>query len=303
MYLRRGDQAVTADAATPSGDDRAWMDVPSLDPGELERALSPLGWTRDLAALLVEDRGHARVGRHGDVWFLTVYAPSSQDEPRALSVAVAPHLLVTAHPGPDPLLDELANDLPERPDLLATAETLLAELFQRAADGFLGQVDAYEDTFDGLEDSVLDGHDRAHEVFTLRRKLRGLRLNMADLRRTAAQLSRRQTAEGGGDANLFVDVYESLYHIIDNIDTLRDSLTGLVDLQLNQRSMRLNEIMKFLTIFSTIFLPITFITGFFGMNLHPMPELKFPGSQFLTIGLMSLTVAAMLYIFRRKHWI
>ncbi len=205
------------------------------------------------------------------------------------------------HLKPDPLLAEVAHELHERPDLLAGAGSLLADIGQRAADGFLGQVDAFDDAFDTLEDSVLARHDRALDVFRLRRKLHGLRLTMADLRRTAGQLARRES--GSTDGGAFVDMYESLYHIIDNMDALRDTLTGLVDLQLNQRSMRLNEIMKFLTIFSTIFLPITFITGFFGMNLHSMPELGVGFGQEWTLGLVLAIVSVMLYVFSRKGWL
>ncbi len=99
-----------------------------------------------------------------------------------------------------------------------------------------------------------------------------MRRILADMRGMAARLSRRDfrdSADGTPDANIFVDVYDRFCHVMDNIDSLRDNLTGLVGLHLNQRSTRMNEIMKFLTIFSTIFLPLSFITGFLGMNSNP----------------------------------
>ncbi|MDA8194549.1 MAG: hypothetical protein M0Z53_11230 [Thermaerobacter sp.] len=89
---------------------------------------------------------------------------------------------------------------------------------------------------------------------------------------------------------------------MDNVDGLRDNLTGLVDLQLNQHSTRLNEVMKFLTIFSTIFLPLSFLTGFLGMNLRDMSELGWPHVQPLTIAVMMTVAASMLMFFKRKGW-
>ena len=165
--------------------------------------------------------------------------------------------------------------------------------------------DATDDLFDELEDSVLSGHDRARDVFRVRRQVHAFRLNMAEMRRTTSQLARRRKPDASDDAGDggFADVYDGLYHIIDTVDTLRDNLTGLVDLQLNQRSMRLNEIMKFLTIFSTVFLPITFITGFFGMNLRSMPELGVAFGQEWTMGLMATVVVVMLIVFRRRGWL
>ena len=159
-------------------------------------------------------------------------------------------------------------------------------------------MDQYEEQFDALEEAVLDGEDRAHDIFSLHHQLHRLRGVLADMRRIAARLSRQQfapTASGMEDANIFVDVYDGFYHVIDNIDSLRDNLTGLVDLPLNQRATRLNEIMKFLTIFPTIFLPLSFLTGFLGMNLHSMPELGIPFGQELTILIMVLVAVGMLW--------
>ncbi len=302
VYVKRGDRIEQAPVAPLDEGATGWIALASS--GQVPEELAPLGWPAEVVALLGAGAGHARADRRGDVWLLSVYLPRDSGDPQLVRVALSPSLLITVAPADEPLLAAAAADLPDRPYLLGSPSALLAELCQRAADGFLEQVDAYDDAFDQLEDSVLTGQDRARHVFSLRRQLHSLRLTIAEMRRTAGQLARRSGGAGaGGDTDVFVDVYESLYHIIDNIDALRDNLTGLVDLQLNQRSMRLNEVMKFLTIFSTIFLPITFITGFFGMNLRPMPELFIPFSQDLTILLMLLVVAVMIYIFHRRGWL
>lgn len=309
MYVAR-DGTVAASDTSPGTSDRAWVDIPALDAPSLREALAPLSWDPSRVDAIVGHGAHTRLARQGDLWICWLYLPRSADPAEAtamdaLLVVLAPHVLVTAHDGPHPLLDELARDLADDPGLLAAASRLLAEICLRAADGFLGWVDAMDDLFDQLEDSVLSGHDRARDVFGVRRQVHAFRLNMAEMRRTTSQLARRRKPDAGDEAGDggFADVYDNLYHIIDTVDTLRDNLTGLVDLQLNQRSMRLNEIMKFLTIFSTVFLPITFITGFFGMNLRSMPELGIPLGQEWTMGLMASVVVVMLLVFRRRGWL
>ena len=180
---------------------------------------------------------------------------------------------------------------------------LAYRLCLQIADSFRDAADTFEEAFDQLEDDVLDHQDRSHQVFQMRRELHLLRRQIAEERRIAAQLAREEWAEAQSGSP-FLDVYEALYHVIDNIDSLRDNLTGLVDLQLNQRSMRMNEVMKLLTIFSTVFLPLSFITGFFGMNFHSMvPELSIAHGQLWVLGLMVAVAATMLTYFKRRHWV
>lgn len=284
--------------------DRAWVDVSSTNADDVAMVLKKLGWDAALLRELTDETPRARSVYRGDVLVLSVLVPEGEDLKR-LDIAVGTHVIVTRHDGGLTLIDELTRDVPSKPGLLESAHYLLYEILERMADAFLEKMDAYEELFDQLEEEILDGRDRARAVFALRRRLHGLRGVLADTRRIAARLSRRQFSGDGADsdrAGIFVDVYDSLYHVMDNIDSLRDNLTGLVDLQLNQRSTRLNEIMKFLTVFSTIFLPITFITGFFGMNLRSMPELGVAYGQEYTIGLMLAIAVGMLYVFRRRGW-
>ena len=101
----------------------------------------------------------------------------------------------------------------------------------------------------------------------------------------------------------FKDVYEHLFHILDIIDTFMDMLAGMFDIYLSSNGNRMNEIMKILTIFSTIFMPITFIVGIYGMNFDDMPELRmkygYPG-----VWLIMLTIAtSMILYFKKKKWI
>ena len=99
------------------------------------------------------------------------------------------------------------------------------------------------------------------------------------------------------------DVYDHTIIAIETVETYRDILSGMLDIYLSSMSNRLNEIMKVLTIIATIFMPLTFITGVFGMNFRYMPELEWRYGQAIFLGLMAVIALGMLWYFRKKRWI
>jgi magnesium transporter len=99
------------------------------------------------------------------------------------------------------------------------------------------------------------------------------------------------------------DVYDHTIQIIDTVETFRDILSGLVDLYLSSISNRMNEVMKVLTIIATIFIPLTFIVGVYGMNFDYMPELHWRWS-YPVLWLIMLTMGGGMFLFfRKKHWL
>lgn len=99
------------------------------------------------------------------------------------------------------------------------------------------------------------------------------------------------------------DVYDHTIHVIDTMETYRDVVSGMLDIYLSSISNRLNEIMKVLTIIATMFIPLTFLTGWYGMNFKLMPELEWRWGYPMVMGIALAAVTAMLIAFRRKGWI
>ncbi|HWR30970.1 MAG TPA: magnesium/cobalt transporter CorA [Negativicutes bacterium] len=99
------------------------------------------------------------------------------------------------------------------------------------------------------------------------------------------------------------DTYDHIIQVIDTVETYRDLISGMLDIYLSSISYRLNEVMKVLTIISTVFIPLTFIAGVYGMNFENMPELKWEYGYFLVLGLMLAVTLVMLRYFRRKKWL
>ena len=117
------------------------------------------------------------------------------------------------------------------------------------------------------------------------------------LQRTDSKLIKKETK------TYIKDVYDHEVQVLDTIDTYRDMLSGLQDLYLSITSNKMNEVMKVLTIIATIFIPLTFIAGIYGMNFEYMPELGYRWAYFIVWGIMILVALIMVVYFRRKKWI
>jgi len=98
------------------------------------------------------------------------------------------------------------------------------------------------------------------------------------------------------------DVYDHTVHIIDNLETFRDLVSGILDIYLSSVNNRLNEVMRVLTVIATIFMPLTFLAGIYGMNFEYMPELKWRFGYGLIWFVFLTTAAVMIIYFRRKKW-
>ncbi len=140
-------------------------------------------------------------------------------------------------------------------------------------------------------------HHLKREMIFLRKALWPLREVIGSLERGESSLIKESTV-------LYLrDIYDHTIQVIDNIETFRDMLSGMLDIYLSSISNRMNEVMKVLTIIATLFIPLTFIVGLYGMNFKYMPELEWPWGYPLVLVLMLAVSIFMLIYFRRKKWI
>lgn len=134
------------------------------------------------------------------------------------------------------------------------------------------------------------------EMIFLRKSVWPLRETISSLERTECKLIQESTG-------LFLkDIYDHTIQVIDTIETFRDMLSGILDIYLSSISNRMNEIMKVLTIIATIFMPLTFLAGVYGMNFKYMPELEWHWGYFFIWSIMITIVVSMLVYFRKKRW-
>jgi magnesium transporter len=130
----------------------------------------------------------------------------------------------------------------------------------------------------------------------LRKSLWPLREAVSSLQRSDSFLINKSTVV------YFKDVYDHTIAIIDTVETFRDMLSGMLDIYLTTISNRLNEVMKVLTIIATIFMPLSFIAGVYGMNFKYMPELELSWGYFGILGIMLIISLLMLIYFKKKKW-
>ncbi|MDP2897128.1 MAG: magnesium/cobalt transporter CorA [bacterium] len=140
-------------------------------------------------------------------------------------------------------------------------------------------------------------HRLKRQLLFLRRAVWPLREVISGLERSEAGLIKKAT-------RLYLrDVYDHTIQVIDTVETLRDMVAGMLDIYLTSLSNRMNEVMKVLTIVATIFIPLTFVAGIYGMNFKHMPELEWRYGYVFAWGLMIAMSAFMLLYFKRKKWI
>jgi magnesium transporter len=138
----------------------------------------------------------------------------------------------------------------------------------------------------------------------LKREMIFLRKSVWPLREVIGTLERGESPLIQASTNLYLrDIYDHTIQVIDNVETFRDMLSGMLDIYLSSISNRMNEIMKVLTIISTIFIPLTFIVGLYGMNFKFMPELEWHWGYPAVLLLMLGVTVFMLFYFRRKKWL
>jgi magnesium transporter len=135
------------------------------------------------------------------------------------------------------------------------------------------------------------------EMIHLRKAVWPLREMISALDREDSPLIRAETRI------YFRDVYDHIIQVIDTLETFRDMVSGMIDIYLSSLSYRMNEIMKVLTLIATIFIPLTFVAGVYGMNFDYMPELRHPYGYFMVWGVMIGVVVVMLVYFRKRQWI
>jgi magnesium transporter len=142
------------------------------------------------------------------------------------------------------------------------------------------------------------------DLHRLKRELLFLRKSVWPLRDVIARLERGESALFQEHTLVYLrDVHDHAIQVADRIDTYRDMLAGMFEIYLSSQSNRMNEVMKVLTIIATIFMPLTFIAGVYGMNFRFLPEVEWRYGYAFALGLMALVALAMLLYFKRRNWL
>ena len=183
---------------------------------------------------------------------------------------------------------------------------LVYALLDAIVDQYFLVLDRYNQTIESLEDEILEdpGPETLSSIHAAKRELIFFHRHIWPLRDILGQLKKGDLPHVQETSRIYIaDVYDHLTQVIETTEAFRDILSGLQDLYLSTLSHKMNEVMKVLTIIATLFIPLTFIAGIYGMNFDYMPELRWPWGYFGIWGVMIAVTVGLLFYFRRKKWL
>jgi len=185
------------------------------------------------------------------------------------------------------------------------SDFLCHAILDRLVDDYLPVLDEIDEQIEHLEDQVLQSPtpDVLSKTLEMKHALMSLRRLVAPQREIVNRLSRDDFSLIDRQSRIyFRDIYDHLVRLQDLSESLRDIVTGILDIYLNSTSLRLNEIMKALTIVSTIFLPLSFVAGIYGMNFRYMPELEWRLGYLMVWVIFILIASGMILFFKKRNW-
>ncbi|MBL4844765.1 MAG: magnesium/cobalt transporter CorA [Planctomycetes bacterium] len=222
-----------------------------------------------------------------------------------LDLFLGSNFVVTHHSTPLPSIDHVVDQVSRSPDAMAKGPVFLAHaLIDRLVDGFLPLADRLMIEVDRLEAATLAGEDELARIVVLKGSIHRLRRLAASQRDVVARLARAEFDEIPDEARpFFRDVHEHLAQLAETLEHERDELDSVFDAFHSLSAHRMNEIMKVLTLISTIMLPLTFLTGVYGMNFKNMPEREWEFGYPALWGVMLTLSLFMVLFFRRRRWL
>jgi magnesium transporter len=289
-----------------------WIDMSS--PGDAERKMLE----RDLSlhplviADMLADATTPKLERF-DTYLYVVFhalADGAEKEGRVETVDydffVGSNWVVSSHPENSAAAEAAQAFFRKRPgELRRGGAFVMYKMVEHISDRFPVLMEKLDEEIDALEAQVLhaNGPQLLEQVFAMKRKLQRLRRVCLHEREVLNRLGRGECDFIGDDVlPFFRDAHDHFVRVVDLGDSFREIVNGTLEAYISINGHKMNEVMKVLTLSSTIMLPLTFIAGLYGMNFEVMPELHWHYGYFVALGTMALTAALLVAFFKRKGW-
>lgn len=294
--------------------EHAWITVQGIHHIE---GLQQLGAAFGLHPLVMEDivNTHQRpkIEDYGEYLFLVMKAVSRHDPAQSLmveqiSLIVGMNFVLCFLEGNDDPFVDLRGRLRNEKGRLRKmgCDYLTYAHLDTIVDQYFPLLEQLGEDIEQLEEELIAhaGRETLRTLHVFKQEMILLRRAIWPLRDVLSHLERGDSTLIHSSTHIYLrDVYDHTIQLIETTETYRDMLAGMMDIYLTSLSNKLNETMKVLTVISTIFIPLTFIVGIYGMNFEVMPELEWPWGYPLVMGMMVMLAIGMLRVFRSKHWI
>ncbi|GGX15379.1 magnesium/cobalt transporter CorA [Aquimarina muelleri] len=187
------------------------------------------------------------------------------------------------------------------------SDYLLYALMDAAVDNYFNLIEAMGDKIEELEDNLFEekpNDDITYDIQSLKREVLKIRRAVFPLREVVNRIEKSEHHLITEKTQFYLrDLYDHIIQVSENIEIYREMTWGLMDMYMTTISNKMNEVMKVLTIMASIFIPLTFLAGIYGMNFENIPELKFKYGYHILWGIMIAVFIGLLYYFKRKKWL
>jgi magnesium transporter len=303
---------VSTVTAIPAKGDFLWVDLETPHPEEAEILSRVFGFH----PLAIEDcwhePQHPKVDDYGNYLFVVVHGvryDAERDEfpTHELNIFLGPNFLVTFHTFHSRSIESVQTNLRRNPQIMSRGtDFLLHQILDRVIDNYFPKLDIIEDKIDALENDLVTSPrpELLPRIFDLRHTIAHLRRVATQEREVLIQISQGEFPFVSEKAQIyFKDIYDHLFRIVEVADNLREALNVMVQVYVSMVSNQLNHTMRVLTVIATMMLPLTVITGIYGMNFDVMPELRWRYGYYGVLLAMAAVAGGMLLYFRRRNWL
>ena len=291
-----------------------WINVDGLH--EVEK-LRTLGDSYGLHLLVLEDildTNHRPKSEDFDEYIYIVFkmlffdGQSNEIEAEQVSLVLGQNFVLSFQEKDGDVFDPIRDRIRQKKGRIRErgADYLAYALLDTVVDNYFIVLGRLEDKIESLEDALISNPtpETLRNIHILTREMIFLHKFVGPLREVVDTLQDGESSLlDENTTKYFKDVYDHTIQVIDSVDTFREMLSGMLGTYLSTTSNRMNEAMKVLTIIATIFIPLSFVAGLYGMNFKYMPELEWRWGYFMVLLVMFTVGASMIYYFKRKNWI
>jgi magnesium transporter len=294
-----------------------WISWVNLNGVHDVHLLNKIGGQLDLHPLTIEDilntDQRSKIEVHENYIFSTLkmIRYDAEDESfvnEQISIILKGHLIVTFQEIPSHIFDHLEKRILEGKGRIrkSGADYLFYAIFDTIIDGYFIVLEQLQTELDSIEEKLMTSQDLnvITDVHWLKKELLYIRKATSPVR-DMINFLQREDSPFIQKQNLifFRDAYDHCIQVHESVELLRDIVSGLIEVYLSSTSNRTNEIMKYLTVFASIFIPLTFVTGIYGMNFENMPELKWEYGYYFLLGGLTIFGLGLFFFYKKRKWL
>ncbi len=289
-----------------------WINIEGIDP----RAIQTIDEHFGVHALVSEDIVNVgqrpKMEDYGDYIYIVlkmIYFNEKVNEiiDEQISLIVGANFVISIQEKEGDIFDPIRQRIRSSKGRIRTmgADYLAYALLDAIIDNYYVVLEKRGEDLENLEDEIManPSNEIGQKIHQLKRDMIYLKRQIWPLREVVSGLQRNESKLISKQTGVYLrDLYDHTIQVMDTVESFREMLSGLHDSYLSGISNKMNEVMKVLTIFAAIFIPLTFLAGVYGMNFEFMPELKWKYGYFMLLGLMAVCGLGMVVYFKRKKW-